>query len=72
MASGIVYIVMHGTPDKACLASLYEPLLKRLPQAPHSGWEALDCAAMQRVRKPVWYQVLTRFNTTMEVVFSFD
>ena len=57
VASGILYIVMYGNPDKACLASLFEPLLKRLPQAPHSGWEALDCAAMQRVRKPVWYQV---------------
>ena len=73
VASGILYIVMHGNPDKACLASLYEPLLKRLPQAPHSGWEALDCAAMQRVRKPVWFQVRrTRFHTRKEVVFTFD
>ena len=64
VASGILYIVMHGNPDKACLASLYEPLLKRLPQAPHSGWEALDCAAMQRVRKPVWFQVSRTYRTT--------
>ena len=59
MASGILYIVMHGNPDKTCLIALFEPLLKKL--APQS-WEALDCAAMQRVRKPVWYQVRTSFK----------
>lgn len=58
VASGVLHIAMHGNPDKNCLVALFEPLLRKLAPA---SWEALDSSAMQRVRKPVWYQVTFLF-----------
>ena len=58
VASGVLYIAMHGNPDKNCLIALFEPLLKKLAPA---SWEVLDREAMQQVRKPVWYQVTLPF-----------
>ncbi|TRY78188.1 hypothetical protein TCAL_04263 [Tigriopus californicus] len=55
VASGILYVVMHGNPDKTGLTQVLEPLLRRL--SPNS-WDVLHVNVMWNVKKPVWFQGL--------------
>ena len=55
VASGILYVVMHGNPEKTCLCRVMETLLRKL--SPQS-WDVLHMNVMWNIKKPVWFQAL--------------
>ena len=54
VASGILYVVMHGNPEKNALCKVLDPLLKKLSPI---SWDVLHMNVMWNIKKPVWFQV---------------
>ena len=55
VGSGLLYIVMHGCPDKSCLKKVMEPILRKLGP---SSWECVDSKLAWSSKRPVWFQAI--------------
>ena len=54
VGSGVLYVVMHGNPEKQCLVKVLEPLLRKLSP---SSWDVSQAHVIWNAKKPVWFQV---------------
>ena len=55
MGSGLLYIVMHGDPDKAGLKRVMEPILRKLGPA---SFDCVDGKLAWSAKRPVWFQAI--------------
>ena len=53
VGSGLLYIVMTGCPDKACLKKVMEPILRKLGP---SSFDCVDSKLAWSSKRPVWFQ----------------
>ena len=55
MGSGLLYIVMHGDPDKTGLKRVMEPILRKLGPA---SFDCVDSKLAWSAKRPVWFQAM--------------
>ena len=55
MGSGLLYIVMHGDPDKTGLKRVMEPILRKLGPA---SFDCVDGKLAWSAKRPVWFQAM--------------
>ena len=55
VGSGLLYIVMHGDPDKTGLKRVMEPILRKLGPA---SFDCVDGKLAWSAKRPVWFQAI--------------
>ena len=55
VGSGLLYIVMHGDPDKSGLKRVMEPILRKLGPA---SFDCVDGKLAWSAKRPVWFQAI--------------
>ena len=53
VGSGLLYIVMNGSPDKMALKTVMEPILRKLGP---SSFDCVDSKLAWSAKRPVWFQ----------------
>ncbi|XP_023328186.1 uncharacterized protein LOC111701230 [Eurytemora carolleeae] len=64
VGSAVLFITMHGCPEKDCLKKVMEPVLRKLDE---SSFEILDQNMAWNAKKPVWFQAVADL---LEVFFT--